>query len=123
MQLTEHTPGGHYSIRDINDKGIRIGETRHSTSILIGAHFLETGWPVESLEDLDDERIEPIVKLQPEVVLVGFGRTQPFPSPAIQYAFLKHGIGVEIMTLDAACRTFNVLMSEDRRALAALIWS
>ena len=123
MELTEHRPGSHYFIRDINDQGIRIGETRHARSLLVGAHYMETDWPASSLEDLQDGLIEPIVELKPELVVVGIGRTRTQPSPHVQHLFLRHGIGAEIMTLDAACRTFNVLMSENRRALAALIWS
>ena len=59
--------------------------------------------------------------MTPELVILGFGQTQHFPSIEIQREFLKNGIGLECMNLAAACRTFNVLMSENRRALAGLI--
>lgn len=122
MPLTEHQPGDHYFIRDVGDDGIRIRGSRYDTSLLVTADSLLEDWPVRSLDDLDAAAIAPILELEPEVVILGVGRRQQFVSSEVQIEFLKRGIGLEVMTLDAACRTFNVLMSEDRKALAALIW-
>lgn len=122
MELTEHRPGNHYFIRDINEQGVRVNETRYATSILVGAHLLDPDWPVSRLDQLDEKVVAAIAGLGPEVVIIGVEQSQALPCPRILQTFLGHGIGAEIMTLDAACRTFNVLMSEDRRALAGLIW-
>jgi uncharacterized protein len=59
--------------------------------------------------------------MEPEVVLLGTGRKQAFPAPRLLKTFYQRGIGFEAMTTEAACRTFNVLVSEGRTAVAALI--
>lgn len=122
MVLTEHRPGDHYFIRDVNADGIRVVDTRYAASLLVTADRLHTDWPVRSVGELNAETIAPILELEPEVVILGTGWRQQIVSSEDQAEFLRHGIGLEVMTLDAACRTFNVLMSENRKALAALIW-
>ncbi|TVQ33907.1 MAG: hypothetical protein EA370_11385 [Wenzhouxiangella sp.] len=121
MQLTEHRPGNHHVIRRAEPNAVWVDDQRIATSLLVGARLLQTDWPVHALGDLDDETLQPLFKLSPEVVLLGVGERQQLPDPILQRRFLEQGIGLECMTLPAACRTFNVLMSENRRAVAALI--
>lgn len=121
MDLTEHKPGNHHVIREVLGGAVRIDQERYTTSLILGARYLETEWPVTRLEDLDETTLEPLIAPEPELVIIGIGTRHQVLAPEIQMHFLKRGIGVESMTLDAAARTFNVLMSENRRALAALI--
>lgn len=121
MQLTEHKPGNHHAIRRVDDNGVLVDDQLHDRSLILGARLLQPDWPVRSLDELSLQAIEPLLRLDPELVLIGIGKKQQFPAIEIQREFLRRGIGLECMTLDAACRTFNVLMSENRRALAALI--
>ena len=121
MQLTEHKPGDHHVVRQVGTNSINIDQTDYLESLILGARLLQTDWPVRSYSDLTEQTIKPLIEHRPEVVLLGFGKRQSFPSIDIQREFLKLGIGLECMTLDAAARTFNVLMSENRRAMAGLI--
>jgi uncharacterized protein len=121
MQLTEHQPGNHHAIRRVDDSGILIDDQLFSNSLIVGARLLEPDWPVNSLTQLTAETIAPLLRLDPELVVIGIGQRQQFPAVDVQREFLRRGIGFECMTLDAACRTFNILMSENRRALAGLI--
>ncbi|WP_368642110.1 MTH938/NDUFAF3 family protein [Castellaniella ginsengisoli] len=57
----------------------------------------------------------------PEVLLIGTGPRQTFLRPDILQPLLSLGIGVETMTTQAAARTYNILMSEERRVLALLL--
>lgn len=121
LNLTEHPPGNHHFIRRIDEDGAIINDRRFSTSVIVGARLLHQAWPVCSLSDLDETTIAPLLEHEPELVLIGVGRRPEFPDARIQHLFFRHGIGLECMTLVAAARTFNVLMSENRRALAGLI--
>ena len=121
MELTEHTAEHHNQIRGVEAHRVRINEQWYDASLLVGAHYLEPDWSATSLSDLDEERSQALIELAPELVIIGVGERQKFLPHAVQRAFIRHGIGIECMTLDAAARTFNVLMSEDRRALAGLI--
>ena len=61
-------------------------------------------------------------KLQePQFLLVGTGRKQIFPEPAVHAAFLARRIGLEVMDTGAACRTYNVLLAEQRPVMAAWV--
>ncbi len=121
MQLTENKPGSWHTIRRVDDDGVLIDQTLYRDSLIVGARLLNENWPVQSFDDLTTDTIAPLLEHKPEVVILGFGLTQHFPSIDIQREFMKNGIGLECMNLAAACRTFNVLMSENRRALAGLI--
>lgn len=121
MQLTEHRPGAHNQILGIEPGRVRVGADWHARSLVVGAHYLNPDWPVQRLDELNEDHLASLLELKPELVIIGAGPPQQFLSPELQIAFIGKGIGVECMTLDAAARTFNVLMSEDRRALAALI--
>jgi uncharacterized protein len=128
MQLTEHRASEHYSVLSVADHGITLQYqnqiSHHNGTLIIGAHLLDTDWPVVDiayLDTLDESLLAPLIEPQPEVVILGCGSRQPLPNPALMQWFYRRHVGLEIMTLDAACRTFNVLMSEQRRALAALI--
>jgi len=121
MQLTEHKPGDHHVVRQVSENSIAINQDSYQQSLILGARLLQPDWPVHAYSDLDQKTIAPLLNHQPEVVLLGFGQRQSFPPVEIQRQFLNAGIGLECMTLDAAARTFNVLMSENRRALAGFI--
>ena len=62
-----------------------------------------------------------ILGMEPELVLLGTGPTQIFPAAGFGATFMRAGIGYEVMNTAAACRTFNVLVAEQRRALALLM--
>lgn len=121
MELTEHTAGNHHQIRGVEPGRVFVTDQWYASSLVVGARYLKTDWPVKSLEELSGPHLDSLVEMQPELVIVGAGQHQQFLPRETQLAFIRHGIGIECMTLDAAARTFNVLMSENRRALAALI--
>ena len=78
-------------------------------------------WPPESVEELKPEHIEALLELQPEIVIIGTGKQLKWPHPQIMQPLIQNHIGYEVMTTPSACRTYNVLMHEDRRVVAALI--
>lgn len=121
MELTLHKPGEHNFFRSAGEDGVTVGDTLYRSSLVLSADSLVTDWPVKSVGELDEEHLAPIFELAPEVVILGTGPTQEFPAPQLVMQFYKRGIGIEAMSTEAACRTFNVLVSEERKAVAALI--
>lgn len=89
-------------------------------SIILSAQGLISDWEPSSLAELTANHIEIINSLEPALVLLGTGARLQFPASEILSPLHKMGIGVEIMDTAAACRTFNVLMSEGRKVAAAL---
>lgn len=99
---------------------IEVNRTRHTTSLLLMADGARP-WAVSDIAALSRESVTELVALRPELVLIGTGERHRFPAPDSYRDLIEAGIGVEIMSTDAACRTYNFLASEGRQVLAALI--
>ncbi|MBL38090.1 MAG: hypothetical protein CMP07_06745 [Xanthomonadales bacterium] len=122
MQLTENRPEEQYYIHSLGPDAIQVVEDRYSRSLILSPFEGVRDWPVASVDALETHHLEPILEWSPDVVLLATGRTQRFPAREIQVEMLRNNVGLEVMTLGAAARTFNVLASEERRVVAALIW-
>jgi len=109
-------------IRSYSADEIRVGEQSIRASCIVTPEALITDWPPATLDDLRLNHLEPIFELRPELVLLGTGVQQRFAPAEIRAAFGTRGIGIEVMQLGAACRTFNILVNEDRRVAAALFF-
>ena len=80
-------------------------------------------WPLDSDGRVSLETLQPVIGWTPaiEILLLGTGATMRPASPELRAALKQHGIVADAMDTGAACRTFNVLIAEDRRVAAALI--
>ena len=107
-------------VRAYSRAELRIGEERVHSSCIVAADRLITDWPPARFEALLPEHLQAIFELKPEVVLLGTGERQRFPPPAVRAQFAARGVGLEVMDLGAACRTYNILVQEERQAVAAL---
>lgn len=120
MKLTDDTRRGAHFIRGYSAGEIRIGERIVRTSCIVTAERIHE-WRPASARSLTLEDLEPVLQLAPEIILLGTGETQHFPEAAVLGAVLARGVGCEVMTTGAACRTYNILIGEDRRVAAALL--
>ena len=100
-----------------------VGTTPHTHSLLVPWEGEVLSWSASRPEDLTEAHFAQIAALRPEVVIFGSGERLRFVSPALLRPLIELRIGVETMDTPAACRTYNVLVSEHRRALAALLLS
>jgi len=78
-------------------------------------------WRPRAVADRLPEDLEPLLALNPTVVLLGTGSILRFPTPEVMAACLTRGIGIEVMDNAAAARTFNVLATEARRVVAGFL--
>jgi len=99
---------------------VSVNGERRSTSLLILADRLSE-WDVQSHDALTPAVFAALAQLPVEILLLGTGNRLHFPHPALTQPLRDAGIGVEVMDTGAACRTYNILLSEDRRVGAALI--
>jgi uncharacterized protein len=102
---------------------VRVGDKSVHTHCIVSADTLIESWDATSPGELTPEELAPVWTLKPEVVLLGTGAQQRFPSSAVREAFRARGIGLETMDLGAACRTYNILVQEERRVVALLFLS
>lgn len=100
---------------------VQIRERYYSTSLIVLRDELLTDWQPRDAAELRATHLRPLLDKRPEVVILGTGETQFFPDPATFVTLMDLGIGFEVMDNAAACRTYNVLVAEDRPAALALI--
>ena len=108
------------SIRAYRDGEILVNDQTISYSVVITPDAIQE-WGPGSVDELTQQHFSQLGELRPEIVILGTGRQLRFPPPPLSIELQTQGIGVEVMATDAACRTFNVLLAEDRRVVAALI--
>ena len=121
MQLTLEQPDHEFFLRGADGVGARVNDRVLQRSFVIAPDRLVEDWPVTDARALAPTDLEPLLGLQPEVLLLGSGAGQVFPPAAVMAACLGRGIGIEVMSNDAAARTFNVLAGEGRRVAAGFI--
>ncbi|WKB53638.1 Mth938-like domain-containing protein [Eleftheria terrae] len=102
-------------------EGVTINGQLHTRSILVPHTGGIEDWPCSDPLQLTAEHFEQVARLQPEVVLFGSGPRLRFPRPEALRPLVERGIGMETMDTAAACRTYNVLISEGRSVVAALL--
>jgi len=108
------------SIRAYSDGEISVNEKTINRSVILTPDLIQP-WEPQHIDELTADHCRQLGELNPEIVIIGTGKTLKFPPPQLTVDLQTQGIGVEIMAHDAACRTFNILLAEDRRVLAALI--
>ena len=121
MQLTLENPDFRYFLRGVSPEGVLVNEVRISRSFILSPMTLIENWRPTGIDELTAEDMEPLLALQPSVVLLGTGSRQRFPSSAVMAACLTRGIGIEVMDNAAAARTFNVLATEARKVVAGFL--
>lgn len=107
-------------VRGYAPGAVRVGERVVSKNFILAADALITDWEAPSDGELSMEHLAPVFDLKPELVLLGTGETQRFPGARVREAFAARGIALEAMDLGAACRTYNILVQEERRVVALL---
>lgn len=125
MKLHLTTAENNYLITayGVGDDGhfIEINKQKYAQNLIVMANQLILDWPAADFASLSAVHFENLIELKPEVVLLGTGETHQFLHPKIYQNLTAQGIPLECMTAAAACRTYNILMSEGRNVAAALL--
>lgn len=120
MKFTLDTPAGDYFFSDYGNGALTINETPYYNSLLIFPDkVLE--WDVTDIHELELAHFQPLIDANPDIIILGTGASQRFPSLALRKALLQQKIQLDIMDTAAACRTYNLLLSEDRNVAAGVI--
>lgn len=108
---------GQNAFSGYGDDHVLINGQRHAQSVVVLADQLRP-WPTNNL---DHATFEDLMSLPVEILLLGTGRRLRFPHASVMVAFRNRGIGLEVMDTPAACRTYNILLSEGRKVGAAIV--
>ena len=121
MHLNLHVPDTAYFVRRVAPHSVTVVDRELHASFILATDRLIEDWDASDVNSLTPASADPILALEPAVVLLGSGAKLRFPPQAVLAAFLTRGVGVEVMDNAAAARTFNVLAQEGRRVVAAFI--
>ena len=103
-------------------EGVIVNGVEHTTSVVVPWKGQVLAWPVSDFAALSPEHFAMVAGLKPELVIFGSGRRIRFPSAALLRPLIDQHIGIETMDTAAACRTYNVLLAEDRPVVVALLF-
>ena len=108
------------TIRALERGRIRIGETWHTDHLIVARDTVIAPWPVEDPNGITLSLLDQALALEPEILLIGTGSNYVMCDVQLIGELARRGVGAEIMDTPAACRTFNVLVHEQRSVVAAL---
>jgi uncharacterized protein len=121
MKFQPDSLAGTNSVTRHEAGAVWVNGVRWGSSVLVPWRGETRAWPLEALVGLTPGHFEQVLALQPELVIFGSGPRLQFVSAALYRALIEARIGVETMDTGAACRTYNVLASEGRSVVAALL--
>ncbi len=121
MKFAQDSQEDGYVITAYDDNSVSINGKKFSQSLVVASTRLNETWDIDDIERLTSSHIELVLSFQPELIIIGTGNSLVFPAVEIYSGIIEHGIGVDFMDTGAACRTYNILMSEGRDVVAGLI--
>ena len=121
MKFAQDSQDEGYVITAYGENSVSINGKPFKQSLIITRTKLNEDWDVSMVELLQAEHIDQILSFNPELIIIGTGNKLIFPAAEVYSVIIKHVIGVDFMDTRAACRTYNILMSEGRDIVAGLI--
>ncbi|OED42487.1 hypothetical protein AB833_07095 [Chromatiales bacterium (ex Bugula neritina AB1)] len=121
MKFTLDNPQGNYTFSNYGSGFLTINDQQYNESVVIFPDEIFSGWPVNHATDLKPEHFEIFRSKKPDIVLLGTGARQQFPDIALRRELQAMALPLEVMDTAAACRTYNLLVSEGRDVGAAIM--
>ncbi len=104
------------------DDYVAVNHEKHLKNLIVLPETIVPEWSTATVETLTTEDMQKLLELGTEIILLGTGNRLRFPAGPLMRPFAPAGIGLEIMDLRAACRTYNILAAEGRKVAAALLF-
>ena len=101
---------------------IAVNQEKYSTNLILLPESIIPEWTAAKVDSLTEADMLRLLELGTEIILLGTGSRLRFPPGALLRPFAAAGIGLDVMDLQAACRTYNILAAEGRKVAAALLF-
>ena len=121
MKFTLDKPNAEYVFGHYGDGKLKVNQQIYETSLIIFPDTLHADWPVKSIDELQVHHLQTAIDRKPDIMLLGTGIKQRFPSADLRRELITAGLNLEVMDTAAACRTYNLLVSEGRDVAAGVI--
>lgn len=120
MQLTLERTGDANRIRAYDIGSVTVNDIEYRGTMVVTPERIIQDWGPAKALDMELAHLGELLDLEAEILLIGTGKRQHFPPSGFMGQAMQAGVGIECMTTEAACRTYNVLLAEGRRVAAAL---
>lgn len=100
---------------------VAVNGERFRHPVVVAPEQVRTDWTAQDFDSLTPEHFDCFLALAPEVILFGTGTRHRFPHPELYRSLIDAGIPIEFMDTPAACRTYNILVAEARKVVAAVL--
>ena len=121
MKLHVDAPAGRNLISAYGEHYVAVNSVRHEKNLIVTPVEVVDDWLHGGFAALTGEHFAALLAFKPEIVLLGTGSRMRFPAARLTRALADANVGCEVMDTFAACRTYNILVAEGRRVVAALI--
>ena len=121
MKLHASTPSAANTITAYGDDYVKVNGARHDSSVIVTPNDVKE-WSAADFEHLKEQDFAALANLGADIVLLGTGPKQRFPHPKLTASLGAARVGLEVMDLKAACRTYNILVAEERKVALALVF-
>lgn len=111
-----------HSIRSYSSTAVEVNSQIYTSNFIVSRQEIITSWPLESIQSLTDETLAPLLKHQPEIILIGHNHSGQWAPASITGTLMNQRIALECMSIGAACRTFNVLLGEGRAVVLGIVF-
>jgi uncharacterized protein len=120
MHISLETPEKH-AISAYDEEQIQINSILYKKSFIVSRDVLITNSELSNIEAMTQSYLDSLIELNPEVIVIGHKNLGAFPPTNLLNQLVQKKIGFECMSLGAACRTYNILLGEDRHVVAGFI--
>lgn len=111
------------AVQAYSDNQIQINSLVYERSLIVSKEEIISDLTIKDIQEIDAHYLHLLMQFNPEVIIIGHGNTGKFPPMSIVSQLSQQGIGIECMSVGAASRTYNVLLSEHRAVVAGFILS
>jgi len=112
---------GKNAITGYGEGYVMVNQARHERTVVVLPDQLVTNWAASTFEALTADHLAALLPLEAEIILLGTGPRLQFPRAEVLAPLVRARVGFEVMDVQAACRTYNILVSEERKVAAALL--
>lgn len=110
-----------FAITGYTAESISVAGVEYRHSLCVSHQSAAAAWSVTSFAEITAAAVADGTKVQAEIVILGTGKKLRFPPPEVLRPLIEARMGYEVMDTAAACRTYNVLLSEGRQVAALLL--
>jgi len=109
------------AVQSYTDDKIQINSIIYERSLIVSKQEIISDLTIKNIKEMDEAYLELLLRVKPELIVIGHNTLGSFPAINIISALAKQRIGIECMSIGAAARTYNILLSEDRIVVAGFI--